>query len=55
MEKFKLQLKAPYVFPAMAKLNWKGYYTGAALSGVIAVIGEDMPTTDPNTIIKKEK
>ena len=53
--KFKLQLKAPYVFPAMAKLNWKGYYTGAALSGVIAVIGEDMPTTDPNTIIKEGK
>lgn len=53
--KAKLKLKAPYVFPAMAKLNWKGYYTGAALSGVIAVIGEDMPTTDPNTVIKEGK
>jgi len=51
----KLKLKAPYVFPAMAKLNWKGYYAGAALSGVIAVIGEDMPTTDPDAVIKNGK
>jgi len=51
----KIQLKAPYVFPAMAKLNWEGYYAGAALAGVIAVIGEDMPTTDPNTVVKEGK
>ncbi len=50
--KDKIKLRAPFVFPAIAKLNWRGYYTGAALSGVIAVIGEDMPRTDPNTVIK---
>jgi len=50
--KDKIKLKAPYVFPAIAKLNWRGYYTGAALSGVIAVIGENLPTTDPNAVIK---
>jgi len=53
--KDKIKLKAPYVFPAMAKLNWRGYYTGAALSGVIAVIGEAMPTKDPDTVIKNER
>jgi hypothetical protein len=51
----KLKLKSPFVFPAMAKLNWKGYFSGAAISGLIAAIGEDMPTTDPNTIIKYGK
>lgn len=50
--KDKIKLKAPYVFPAIAKLNWKGYYTGAALSGVIAVIGEELPRIDPNAVIK---
>lgn len=48
----QIKLKSPFVLPAMAKLNWEGYYTGAALSGVIAVIGEDMPSTDPDTQIK---
>ncbi|HOF03365.1 MAG TPA: glutamate synthase-related protein [Atribacterota bacterium] len=51
----KIKLKSPYLFPAMAKLNWEGYYAGAALSGVIAVIGEDMPSTDPETVLKNGK
>ena len=51
----KIKLKAPYIFPAMAKLNWQGYYGGAALSGVMAVIGEDMPTTDPEAVIQDGK
>ncbi len=37
----------------MAKLNWEGYFSGAAISGLISVIGEDMPTTDPDCIIEK--
>jgi glutamate synthase domain-containing protein 2 len=51
----KIKLKAPYIFPAMAKLNWQGYYGGAALAGVMAVIGEDMPTTDPEAVIQNGK
>ncbi|MFO8059983.1 MAG: glutamate synthase-related protein [Bacillota bacterium] len=51
----RLKLRAPYVFPAIAKLNWRGYYTGAALAGVAAVIGEDMPTTDPGAVIRSGK
>jgi hypothetical protein len=48
----RIRLKAPFVFPAIAKLNWKGYYSGAAVSGLIATIGEDMPSTDPDCIMK---
>lgn len=48
----RIKLKAPFVLPAMAKLNWKGYFSGAAISGLIAVIGEDMPLTDPDVLIK---
>ncbi len=53
--KEKIKLKAPYIFPAIAKLNWKGYYSGAALAGVMAVIGEDMPTTDPQAVVRNGK
>lgn len=35
-----IKLKAPIILPAIAKLNWKDYYAGAAMAGVIAVIGE---------------
>lgn len=42
-----IKLKAPFVFPAMAKLNWEDYYAGAAVSGVMAVIGEDAVLKDP--------
>ncbi len=48
----KIKLKAPFVFPAVAKLNWVDYYTGAALAGVIAVIGEDAVSRDPEAEIK---
>lgn len=42
-----IKLKAPFIFPAMAKLNWRDYYAGAATSGVMAVIGEDAVLKDP--------
>lgn len=38
----KIKLKAPIILPAMAKLNWKDYYAGAALAGVLVVIGEEV-------------
>lgn len=41
-----IKLKAPIILPAMAKLNWKDYYSGAALAGVIAVIGESAIKND---------
>ena len=39
-------LLAPYVLPAMAKLNWRDYFAGAALAGVVVVIGEDVVAKD---------
>jgi Glutamate synthase domain 2 len=42
----KIRCKAPILLPAMAKLNWKDYYSGAAMAGVIAVIGESAVKND---------
>ena len=33
----KIRLKAPVILPAMAKLNWQDYYSGAAIAGGIAM------------------
>jgi hypothetical protein len=39
--KKKIKLKAPVILPAMVKLNWQDYYSGAAMAGVMVVIGEN--------------
>lgn len=41
-----IKMKAPVILPAIAKLNWKDYYSGAAMAGVIAVIGESAIKND---------
>lgn len=43
----KIALKAPIILPAMAKLNWKDYYAGAAMAGILVVIGESAAKNDP--------
>lgn len=48
----KVKLKAPIVLPAMAKLNWKDYYAGAALAGVLVVIGEDVVAKDKELVLE---
>ncbi len=53
--KNKIHLKAPIILPAMAKLNWKDYYAGAALAGVLAVIGEDVVAKDKNLVLENGK
>ncbi len=45
-KKHPVPLKAPFVLPAMAKLNWQDYFSGAALAGVVVVIGEDVVAKD---------
>ncbi len=50
-----VKLKAPIILPAMAKLNWKDYFSGAALAGVVAVIGEDVVAKDKNLVLKNGK
>lgn len=42
----KIKLKAPIILPAMAKLNWEDYYSGAAMAGVMVVIGENAINKD---------
>ena len=42
----KIALNAPFILPAMAKLNWQDYFGGAALAGVLVVIGEDVVAKD---------
>lgn len=44
----KIKLKAPIILPAMAKLNWRDYYAGAAMAGLLVVIGENVVKNDPN-------
>ena len=51
----QIKLKAPIILPAIAKLNWKDYYAGAALAGILVVIGEDVVSKDPGLEIKNNK
>ncbi|KJS87540.1 MAG: glutamate synthase [Peptococcaceae bacterium BICA1-8] len=51
----KINLKAPILLPAMAKLNWKDYYAGAALAGVLVVIGEDVVVKDKGLVLENGK
>lgn len=39
--------RAPILLPAMAKLNWRDYFAGAAMAGVPVVIGENAIKNDP--------
>ena len=48
----KIKLKAPIILPALAKLNWKDYFAGAALAGLLAVIGESAISKDKDLILK---
>lgn len=50
-----VKLKAPIILPAMAKLNWKDYFAGAALAGVLVVIGEDVVAKDKDLVLKEGK
>lgn len=53
--KNKIKLKAPVVFPAIAKLNWRDYFAGAALAGVLVVIGEEAIGKDKKLILENNK
>lgn len=50
-----IPLLMPVVLPAIAKLNWPDYYAGAALAGVMAVIGEDVVAKDPGLELEHGK
>lgn len=51
----QIDIKAPIILPAIAKLNWKDYYSGAALAGVPVVIGEDVVSKDKGLVLENGK
>ncbi|MGI6225678.1 MAG: glutamate synthase-related protein [Peptococcales bacterium] len=51
----KINLKAPIILPAIAKLNWQDYFAGAALAGVLVVIGEDVVAKDKGLVLENGK
>lgn len=53
--KNKVKMRAPLILPALAKLNWKDYFTGAAISGIPAVIGEDAVHKDNRLVIRSKR
>lgn len=51
----KIEMSAPFILPAMAKLNWKDYFSGAAIAGVLVVIGEDVVAKDKHLVLENGK
>ncbi|SHJ07226.1 glutamate synthase (NADPH) GltB2 subunit [Dethiosulfatibacter aminovorans DSM 17477] len=50
-----VRLNMPVILPAVVKLNWEDYYAGAAMAGVVCVIGEDARNKDPELKIENGK
>lgn len=50
-----VKLSMPVILPALVKLNWEDYYAGAAMAGVVCVIGEDARNKDPELKIENGK
>lgn len=50
-----VEIKAPIILPGIAKLNWKDYYSGAALAGVPVVIGESVVSKDEGLVLENGK
>ena len=50
-----IRLKLPVVLPAMAKLAWPEYFGGAAMAGVLAVIGEGAVDKDPDLVCENAR
>lgn len=48
----KVKLALPLLLPALIKLNWQDYFAGAAMAGVVAVLGENARLVDPELKIK---
>ncbi len=50
-----VKLKLPIILPALIKLNWQDYFGGAAMAGVLTVIGEGAVTKDPTLCVENGK
>lgn len=50
-----VKCKLPIILPALIKLNWQDYFGGAAMAGVLTVIGEGAVTKDPTLCVENGK
>ena len=50
-----VKLAMPIILPALIKLNWEDYFGGAAMAGVLTVIGEGARNKDSNLKIENGK
>jgi hypothetical protein len=50
-----IPVTAPFILPAMAKLNWSDYFAGAAMFGIPAVIGEAAIKKDPQLEVRNKR
>lgn len=48
-----VKLALPVILPAVIKLNWQDYFSGAAMAGVSCVVGEDAKSKDPKLVIQQ--
>ena len=51
----KIKLATPIILPAIMSLNWRDYFSGAAMAGVSCVIGEGSVKHDPDAEFKEGK
>ncbi len=51
----QVKMTMPIILPALVKLNWEDYYSGAAMAGISCVIGEDARNKDPELLIENNK
>lgn len=48
-----VEMTMPIILPALIKLNWQDYFSGAAMAGVTCVIGEEARDKDPRLVIEE--
>jgi hypothetical protein len=47
-----VKMALPIILPALIKLNWQDYFSGAAMAGVTCVVGEHARNSDPDLKIE---
>ncbi len=51
----KVKMALPIILPAIVKLNYKDYFSAAAMAGVTCMVGEDAKSKDPNLKLENGK
>lgn len=50
-----VKMALPVILPALIKLDWHDYFSGAAMAGVTCMVGEDSKSKDPNLRMENGK